>query len=381
MRNRFSSLALLMALLGSGSSVLPALAQQGVTATRIMIGASLPLSGDNFAAGAEGFEGAKAYIDYINANGGVHGRRIEFIVLDDAFDPATGAGNARQLIEEHKVFALFNCWGIGTCNAIAPVSALAQVPLIAGLAGGGDMRRVNRYIFNLRAPLGAEIEKMAEHLATNGMSRVGVVHQGDDLSKNALALAESALARRKLRAVAIVGVKGDGSDAANIARVLTKAVPDAVMVLTAPPAALAVIQETRKAGYTAPFFNLAEQASQTFVRRLGEHGAGTIYSTLTPNPWRDEIPVVKEYQKLLAAATGKKEYSFLSLETFLNAKVLVEGLRKAGKDLTREKLIGALEGMTDADLGGFWVRYSPSSHDGSRYVGLTILSKQGRFLE
>ena len=381
MKSRFSTLALLMALLGPGSAVLSAFAQQGVTATRIMIGTSLPLSGDNFASGAEGFDGAKAYIDYINANGGVHGRRIEFIVLDDAFDPSKGADNARQLIEDHKVFALFNCWGIGTCNAIAPLSALAQVPLIAGLAGAGDMRRMNRYIFNLRAPLGAEIERMVEQLATNGMNKVGLVHQGDDLSKNALAIAESALARRKLRAVAVVSVKGDGSDAVNTARVLVKATPDAVIVVTAPPAALAVIQETRKAGYTAPFFNLAEQASQAFVKRLGEHGAGTIYTTLTPNPWRDEIPVVKEYQKLLTAATGKKEFSFLSLETFLNAKVLVEGLRKAGKDLTRERLIAALEGMTESDLGGFWVRYSSSSHDGSRYVGLTILSKQGRFLE
>jgi ABC-type branched-subunit amino acid transport system substrate-binding protein len=99
-----------------------------------------------------------------------------------------------------------------------------------------------------------------------------------------------------------------------------------------------------------------------------------------PFPWNVATPVVKEYQQLYTASTKKDDYSFTSLEGFISAKVLVEGLRRAGNDLTREKFITAMESMRDVDVGGYLITFTPTSHSGSRFVELTVIGKDERFL-
>jgi branched-chain amino acid transport system substrate-binding protein len=152
-------------------------------------------------------------------------------------------------------------------------------------------------------------------------------------------------------------------------------------LVAAPPATVKLIQEARKAGLATQFYNLAAQANRKVAADLGEFTAGVVFTTLVPNPWKDALPVVREYQQIYSASTGKQEFSYLGLEIFINAKVLVEGLRKAGKGVTRETLVAALESMGERQYGPMTVRYGPGDREGSSYVGMTIIDRQGRFVE
>jgi branched-chain amino acid transport system substrate-binding protein len=139
------------------------------------------------------------------------------------------------------------------------------------------------------------------------------------------------------------------------------------------------VREMKKAGSAAQFHNVSFVGSKALSNALGKEGYGVVISQVVPFPWYPGVPVVKEYQRILKAA-GINEYNFGSLEGYLAAKVMVEGLRRAGRDLTRERLIAALESMDNVDLGGFVVSFSRTSHAGSDYVELTMIGRDGSFV-
>jgi ABC-type branched-subunit amino acid transport system substrate-binding protein len=119
--------------------------------------------------------------------------------------------------------------------------------------------------------------------------------------------------------------------------------------------------------------------SKALSDALGKDGVGVAISQVVPFPWGTAVPVVKEYQQLSKKA-GNADYNFGAVEGFLVAKVFVEGLQRAGRNLTREGFIDAMERMRDVDLGGFYVGYSPTNHAGSKFVDLTIIGRDGKFL-
>ena len=142
----------------------------------------------------------------------------------------------------------------------------------------------------------------------------------------------------------------------------------------------AFIKAMRAAGQNPQFMNVSFVGSKALAQEAGLAGRGVGISQVMPFPWNISNRVVKEYQQQLAAATGKQEYSFTSLEGFIAAKVLVEGLRRTGNDLTRERFITAMEQLRDFDAGGYLVNFSPSDHNGSRFVELTVIGKDEAFL-
>ena len=139
------------------------------------------------------------------------------------------------------------------------------------------------------------------------------------------------------------------------------------------------IRQMRKAGSGATFYNVSFVGSKALADTLGSDGSGVAISQVVPFPWSTAVPVVKEYQ-ILAKSAGFSDYNFSAMEGFLTAKVMVEGLRRAGKNPTREDLVDALERMGDVDLGGFYVSYSPKNHAGSKFVDLTIIGRGGKFM-
>jgi ABC-type branched-subunit amino acid transport system substrate-binding protein len=139
------------------------------------------------------------------------------------------------------------------------------------------------------------------------------------------------------------------------------------------------IRQMKKQGSAAQFYNVSFVGSKALADDLGNDGVGVAISQVMPFPWGSAVPIVREYQSLMLRA-GHKEFTFTTVEGFIAAKVFVEGLRRAGRDLTRERLIGALEKMSDVDLGGFYVGFTPSNHNASRFVDLTIIARDGRFL-
>ncbi|HVJ74974.1 MAG TPA: ABC transporter substrate-binding protein [Casimicrobiaceae bacterium] len=358
-----------------------AVTAQGVTPTTIVVGQSAATTGPASELGTEMRAGALAYFNFVNARGGVNGRRIELRTLDDGYEPDRALANTRRFIETDQAFALFGYVGTPTTIAAMPVFTKAQVPLIGPFTGAEAFRRpFNRYIFNVRASYFAETDKLVDLLATLRLQRIAVFYQNDTYGKAGLEGVERAARARNMPIAATATVERNSTDVKAAVAALAKVDPQAVVMISAYKSCAAFIKAMKAAGIHAQFMNVSFVGSRALATELGNEGRGVAISQVVPFPWNIGTPVVKEYQKLLVAETGKENYSFTSLEGFIAAKVLVEGLRRAGRDLTREKLVTALETMNDYDVGGFSVTYTSADHGGSRYVELTAIGRDGVFV-
>lgn len=377
MRNGFLALCTL------GAILLPAAAsaQSGVTASAILIGQSAALSGPAAELGNELRAGALAYFEQVNKRGGVHGRKIVLETLDDNYEPDKAGANYRKLIEDRGAFALFGCIGAATCAAALPVISAAKVPFV-GPANGNQVLRspFNRYLFNVRAGFGDEAEHIVEYLTTSGMTRIAVFHPNHAPGRAALASTEAALKKRSL-AVAAAGTYPNEytPDVEQGVKTIAKAEPQAVIFFGPYKVAAKLVTEMNKIGQQPQFMTLSVVGPKALATELGELGRGVGISQVVPYPWVTIDPVVREYhENFVRGAKGTP--SFTSLEGFISAKVMVEGLRRAGPQPTREKFIEAMESIKDYDVGGLKVSYSPSNHDGSKYVDITVIGKDGKIL-
>ncbi|MGV8804540.1 MAG: ABC transporter substrate-binding protein [Polaromonas sp.] len=348
----------------------------------IVIGASLPLSGNNAAAGQEGLAVMKAYFDSVNKAGGIDGRMLQLMVLDDGYVPKKAAENAQALIDA-KALTLFHCWGTSNCNAMMPVITQAGIPMVAGIAGSGLMRQQpGRLAFNIRASTDAEIDTMVRQMSSVGQGSIAVVYQNDPFGKSAQAASQAVFTKHKLQPVAEISIEPDASNVVAVTEALKKLPAlNGIILLASPTATLGLITHARKNQLNTQFYNLAAQANQKVVAGLGEHTKGVVFTTLVPSPWKEGMAVVREYQHIYSTATGKQDYSYLGMEVFINARTLVEGLRKAGRNVTRESLVNAMETKGEKVYGPMTVHFKPGSHNGSSYVSLAIINKQGRFVE
>ncbi len=354
-------------------------AEAGVTSQRILIGQSAAFSGPAMELGNEMRAGALAYFDYLNKQGGVHGRRIEMTSIDDGYEPERAAANTRKLIDD-GVFMLFGYVGTPTSNASKPLFTAAQVPFFGPFTGAESLRSpINRYVFNVRASYFAETDKIIEQLVNLGLTRIAVFYQNDDYGRAGLAGVERAVKKRNLGISVMATVERNTIDVAAAVKSIAEKEPQAVVMISAYKSCAAFIREMKKAGSNPQFLNVSFVGSRALANELGEAGRGVGITQVVPFPWNVGMPVVREYQKLFGSASGKSEFSFTSLEGFIAAKVLVEGLRRTGPALTREKFISTMESFS-FDAGGFLVSYSPTDHSGSRFVELTVITKDGKFL-
>ena len=382
----FAFVCLRSALLAcAGAPLAQAQGAAAATDDPIVVGASLPLSGPNAAAGKEGLAVLSGYFDSVNRAGGIHGRPLQLTALDDAFDPQKAADNARALAAG-KAVAIVNCWGTSSCSAMVPVVTQAGLPLVGGIAGGGAMRSApGRYAFNIRASTVAEIDTTVNHMASIGQKSIAVVYQDDAFGKSGQAAAQGVFKQRGMQPALQMALSPDGSNAAAVATALgTAPAPNGIILVASPPATVSLITRARKNGLRTQFYNLAAQANTAVVQGLGEHTSGVVFTTLVPSPWRSAIPAVKDYQQVASAASaasGQSDYSYLGMEVYLNARTLVDGLRKAGRSVQRQSLTDALETLEPRHYGQMAVRFGPGQRDGSSYVSLTMLDRRGQFIE
>ncbi|MCB1917250.1 MAG: ABC transporter substrate-binding protein [Rhodocyclaceae bacterium] len=367
---------LLVASLGLGAH---AAAVTGVTDDRVVLGQSAALSGPAEALGREMRLGAKLYFDQINAAGGVHGRRIELRSLDDGYEPDRAAANTRLLIEREQVFALFGYVGTPTSKAALPVFTEAKVPFVAPFTGAELLRQpFNRLIFNLRASYYDETAKIVDSFVSLGMRKVAVFYQNDAYGQAGLTGVERAMKAKGMNLVATGTVERNTTEVAAAVASIHAAQPDIVVMISAYKSCAAFIKAMRAAGSFASFYNVSFVGSRQLADELGPQGVGVGISQVMPFPWNETLPVVREYRKLLAVIDG--DPSFTSLEGFIVAKIMVEGLQRAGRDLDRNRLMTALESLREFDTGGFIVDFGPRDHSGSGFVELTIIGRNGRFL-
>jgi len=372
-RTFFTLLAMMLA--GAASAQVP-----GVTPKSIVLGQSAALTGPAAQLGIQMNIGTKAYFDYVNAHGGVYGRKIELKTRDDRYEGALCAENTKKLIEEDQVFALVSYVGTPTTVAAMPIFTGAKVPLIGPFTGAEALRNpVNRYIFNMRASYYDETEKIVEQLVSTGSKNIAVFYQDDAYGQAGLKGVEIAMTKRGLQTTALGKVERNTTKVQDAVKMIDAVKPDAVVMISAYTSIAEFVREMRAAGSAAQLHNVSFVGSKALSDALGQEGHGVAISQVVPFPWSPAVPVVKEYQQVLKQA-GNAEYNFSSLEGFIVGKVTVEALRRAGKDLTREKLIAALESMSNVDLGGFVVDFSPTNHSGSRFVDLTMIGREGKFV-
>ncbi len=355
-------------------------AESGVSASTVLLGQSAPLTGPAAALGIEMRTGAKVYFDYVNSKGGVYGRKIELRSLDDGYEPARTVPNTKKLIDEDKVFALFGYVGTPTSVAALPVFTQAKVPFFGAFTGAEVLRDpFNPYIFNVRASYYDETEKIVEQLVSTGAKNIAVFYQNDAYGQAGLKGVQRAMAKRNLKISATGTVERNTIAVAPAVKTILAVQPDAVIMISAYTSCGEFIREMKKAGSAAQFYNVSFVGSQALADNLGKEGVGVAISQVMPFPWAPSVPVIKEYQELMLKA-GQKEFTFTTVEGFIAAKIFVEGLKRAGKDLNREKFIAALETMGDVDVGGYFVSFSPKNHNGSHFVDLTIIARDGKFL-
>ncbi|HEX4944537.1 MAG TPA: ABC transporter substrate-binding protein [Usitatibacteraceae bacterium] len=352
---------------------------QGHTDTQIVLGQSVALTGPAEELGKDMQLGASLYFSQVNAKGGVNGRRIVLKTLDDGYEPPRAADNTKKLINEEKVFALFGYVGTPTAQASLPIFTAAKVPFVGAFTGAELLRSpFNRYVFNVRASYFDETEAIIQHLTAMSVNRIAVFYQNDAYGQAGLAGVERALKKRSLELVTKGTVERNTVDVAKSVADIRKANPQAVVMISAYKSCAAFIKEMKKAGANPTFWNVSFVGSKALAKELDREGRGVQISQVVPFPWDTSVPVVKEYRALLAET--KVEPGYGTLEGFIAAKVMVEGLRRAGKNLTRDSFIKAMESLDPYDTGGFKVSYSGDNHNGSRFVDLTIISRDQKFV-
>jgi branched-chain amino acid transport system substrate-binding protein len=351
----------------------------GQVHAQLLIGQTAGFSGPVAAGVKETTDGARLYIDAINAKGGIQGQKIELISLDDKFDPKAAGENARVLIEEKNVLAMFLTRGTPHSEAMIPVLVKHDVPLIGPSTGAMVLHQpVKRQIFNVRATYQREAEKAVDHLHTMGIQRIALVHADDSFGKDGVEGATKGLTKAAIQPVAVVKADRAKPDYTQIVPALVKANPQAVLWIASGNAVAEGVRALRVAGSAAQVVTLSNNASSGFIKSLGAHARGVIVTQVFPYERSIAFPMVKEAQEM-AKARNLGDVSPAMLEGFAAAKVMVEGLRRASPRPTREKIITALEAMKKYDLGGLPVSYSADDHTGLDFADLSIIGSDGKF--
>lgn len=345
----------------------------------IVIGQTSGFTGPVASGVKENTDGAKLYIDWINSQGGVHGQHIDLVSMDDKFDPKLAAENAKKLIVEKNVVALFMNRGTPHTEAIRPLLDEYKVPLVAPSTGAMILHKpVHPWIFNVRATYQREAEKAVTHLATIGLTRIALVHVDDSFGADCAIGAQKGFEKAKLKPLFLEKFDRTKPDFAAIVKKTVETDAQAVFIIGSAGAVSDGTKQIRLGGSKAQIVTVSNNASGGFIKQMGEYARGTIVSQIFPYERSLSAPIVKEANDL-AVKKGMSDVTPAMLEGYAGAKVLVEGLKRAGPNPTRAKLQQALESMKKVDIGGLEVSYGPNDHTGLDYADLSIIGPDGKF--
>jgi len=350
----------------------------GAGQAQIVIGQTAGFTGPVAAGVKENTDGARLWFDAVNARGGIAGRPLELVSLDDKFDPKLASENAQKLADRGAV-ALFLTRGTPPTEAVLPVLLASRMPLVGPSTGAMVLHQpVNRYVFNVRATYQREAEKAIEHLHTLGIVRIALVHADDSFGRDGLEGANKGFAQVKLKPTTVLKADRSKPDYSQLVPPLLASDAQAVLWIGSANAVAEGVKALRTAKSSVRVVTLSNNASAGFVKALGEHSRGVIVTQVYPSERSYAYTMVQEAIEL--AKAKKLDLSPAVLEGYAAAKVLVEGLRRAGKNPTRETLQAALENMKRYDLGGLEVSFSPDDHTGLEFADLSIVDLEGRFV-
>ena len=314
-------------------------------------------------------------------SGGVHGRSIELTVADDGYDVKRALANVNGFIEDRGNFALFNCMGTPMIEAMLPHVIESGMPFFAPFSGALSVRPKNvRNVFNIRASYADEAEQLVQHLATIGIKRIAIAYQNNSFGKEVFTATQQAMAKHKLEAIMVATVENNSSDAAAAAKKIAQSEPEAVLVGLAGKPTIDFVKASRLERKGMPLYALSIMGAAATIKTLGADATGMAISQIVPLPGNLVMPVVRDFQQAWKAAQVALEPSHLALEGYINARVFAEALRRTGRNPTRSGFIDSTWAIKNLDLGGFSVSFNESSLNASRFVELTMVSREGRFI-
>ncbi|MHB1198289.1 MAG: ABC transporter substrate-binding protein [Polaromonas sp.] len=347
---------------------------------QLRIGQPSGFTGSVAAGVKENTAGANLYIDAVNARGGVNGQKVELISVDDKFIPKVTVEVARDLITKKGVLALFLNRGTPHALALLPLLAEFKVPLVGPSTGAMALHDpVNPWVFNVRATYQREAAKAIEHLASIGMTRIAVLQTDDSFGADAAMGAQKGFETARLKPLMLEKFPREKPDFSKLADKIAKSGAQAVLFIGSAGNVSDGVKVLRAAGSSAQVVTLSNNASEGFIELLGKNARGVIVTQVFPNERSIAYPLIKEAQEL-AKAKGLDGVSPAMMEGFAAAKVLVEGLRRAGPKPTPIALRDALEGLRKFDIGGLEVSYSPTDHSGLDFADLSIIDFEGKFI-
>jgi branched-chain amino acid transport system substrate-binding protein len=361
-------ISLLVAALGSSA----AMAAQD---RPILVGQSASLTGGQARYGQDVRDGIEAAFAAVNAKGGVRGRPLQLVSLDDGGTKATVLANTRVLVEQHKVAALIGYTSGAGVEATLPYLDAQGVALVGPATGNMGIRAAeHRALFHVRAGYSDEMKKMANHLATMGLTRFALAYLNDVGPANPQSMVD-ALARNNLKPVASVALNRNAENFNLEADTLLKGEPETVLFISNAKPVAKLVEAMRARGYTGQFA-VASFAGTGLIDDLKTGARGLILSQVLPPPTAKHLKLIASFQDDMREFRPKANLNYTSLEGYVAARVLVEGLRRAAGE-GPGKVLAGLEGIERLDLGGYEIRYEPGNHAGSRYVNTGIVDRDG----
>lgn len=363
-------------LVGSSAS-----AEDGVSADTIVFGQAAVLAGPAAALGQGMKTGLNAAFDEANKKGGVHGRKLKLISVDDGYEPEKSIVATKKLIEEDKVFALIGPVGTPTSAATQPIATAAKVPFVGPFTGAGFLRDTKlSNVINVRASYGAETEAWVRHLTEDlKIKKIAIFYQDDAFGRAGLAGFQKAMDKRSLK-IAAEGTYERNTVAVKTALLnIKREEPEAVVMVGAYKPCAEFIKLSRKVGFNPVFVNISFVGASALAKELGEDGKGVIVSQVVPFPWDASIKVIADYHAAIKAADDKAKPEFVSLEGYLVGRLAIAALDKTGANPTREDFLKAIKTTGAFDFGGLKMTFGATDNEGLDQVFMTVIQADGSF--
>lgn len=364
--------ALTAAWLSLAAAIWPALAQ-AEPAGELRIGASAALSGPAGALGRRYHAGAQAWFDQLNKHhGGVQGAKLLVELRDDGYEPERAETNTRALLGDPRVLALFGYVGTPTSRVALPYVRRSGIAYLGAFTGASMLwdAAANPSVFNVRASYLDEGRVLARAMQASGARSVNVMVQADPFGRAGLEAMREALQASGLRLQATALVRRNSTEVDESVHTLVSQNPaDAIFMVSTYETCAAFVRRARQAGFKGRFYTLSFAGLEPLRAALDGDLHDLTIAQVVPDPEDRALPVVAAYQKAMLEA-GDRRFDSISLEGYIAARVLSEGLRRAKPPLSRASVRQGLESLGELDLGGFVLRYRPGQHKASSYVGL-----------
>ena len=342
---------------GKKEITFPTSTTTGISENEILIGSSSPLTGPANFLGTQLVQGSQSYFNKINENGGINGRKIKMITLDDKYNPPSAIENSIKLIKEDKVFILFDYVGTPTAKVVINTLNIEKIPLIGVFTGAEFLRNpLQPYIINIRASYFMETEAIVDYWIKSGKKRIAVFMQDDAFGQAVLSGTQLALARHKLEPLGIGKFKrGEMPDQKEV-DLLSGLKPDAIiMVGTYKPLAKFVKMAKSSGLADIEFHTVSFVGSEAFAKELTTLGnnvdANVFVTQVVPSPYDIKNELSNEFNNLYMQYYPKESPNYVAFEGFINAKFLVKAIERCGKDISREKLLHIFRKMHDYNAG------------------------------